>query len=398
MSLNKKTIEDIEVAGKRVLTRVDFNVPQDEHGAITDDSRIKAALPTIQYLIGKGAKVVLISHLGRPKGVTPKYTLEPVSIRLEELLGQPVELLDEDFGEDAAEYIDGMPSGSAVLLENVRFHPQEEANDPEFAKRLSMLGDLFVNDAFGTAHRAHASTEGITHFLPSVAGFLMKKELDYLGSALDEPKRPFVAILGGAKVKDKISVIKQLLTKVDKLVVGGGMAYTFQKAKGLEIGKSLLDASNLEFCKEILATAGDKLLLPVDAVITDKNPFDGGQDTLETKVVPVAEIPADWEGADIGPESVKLFAEAIRGAATVVWNGPMGIFEYSKFANGTIGVAQAMADSRAVTIIGGGDSAAAAQQLGFGDKMTHISTGGGASLEFLEGKTLPGVAALLDKD
>ena len=397
MSMNKKTIEDIEVTGKRVLVRVDFNVPQDEHGAITDDNRITAALPTIQYLTGKGAKVILISHLGRPKGVTPKYTLEPISIRLEELLEQPVELLDEDYGIEVAEFIDNMENGQVVLLENVRFHPQEEANDPEFAKRLSMLGDVYVNDAFGTAHRAHASTEGVTHFLPSVAGFLMKKELDYLGSALDNPKRPFIAILGGAKVKDKISVIKQLLTKVDKLIVGGGMAYTFQKAKGYEIGKSLFDASNLEFCKEILATSGDKLILPVDAIITDKNPFDVGQEACETKTVSVTEIPADWEGADIGPESVKLFAEAISGAETVVWNGPMGIFEYSKFADGTIGVAQAMADSHAITIIGGGDSAAAAQKLGFSDKMTHISTGGGASLEFLEGKELPGVAALQDK-
>ncbi len=397
MSMNKKTIEDIEVTGKRVLVRVDFNVPQDEHGAITDDNRITAALPTIQYLTGKGAKVILISHLGRPKGVTPKYTLEPISIRLEELLEQPVELLDEDYGIEVAEFIDNMENGQVVLLENVRFHPQEEANDPEFAKRLSMLGDVYVNDAFGTAHRAHASTEGVTHFLPSVAGFLMKKELDYLGSALDNPKRPFIAILGGAKVKDKISVIKQLLTKVDKLIVGGGMAYTFQKAKGYEIGKSLFDASNLEFCKEILATSSDKLILPVDAIITDKNPFDVGQEACETKTVSVTEIPADWEGADIGPESVKLFAEAISGAETVVWNGPMGIFEYSKFADGTIGVAQAMADSHAITIIGGGDSAAAAQKLGFSDKMTHISTGGGASLEFLEGKELPGVAALQDK-
>ena len=397
MSMNKKTIEDIGVTGKRVLVRVDFNVPQDEHGAITDDNRITAALPTIQYLMEKGAKVILISHLGRPKGVTPKYTLEPISIRLEELLKQPVELLDEDYGIEVAEFIDNMENGQVVLLENVRFHPQEETNDPEFAKRLSMLADVYVNDAFGTAHRAHASTEGVTHFLPSVAGFLMKKELDYLGSALDNPKRPFVAILGGAKVKDKISVIKQLLTKVDKLIVGGGMAYTFQKAKGYEIGKSLFDASNLEFCKEILATSGDKLILPVDAIITDKNPFDVGQEACETKTVSVTEIPADWEGADIGPESVKLFAEAISGAETVVWNGPMGIFEYSKFADGTIGVAQAMADSHAITIIGGGDSAAAAQKLGFSDKMTHISTGGGASLEFLEGKELPGVAALQDK-
>ena len=283
--MNKKTVEDIDVAGKRVLVRVDLNVPQDEAGKITDDTRISAALPTIQYLLEKKAKVVLVSHLGRPKGVTPQFTLEPVAIRLEEMLGQPVELLDEDFGQEVAEYIDGMEGGTAVLLENVRFHPEEEANDPEFAKRMSMLADVYVNDAFGTAHRAHASTEGVAHFIPAVAGFLMKKELDYLGSALDEPKRPFVSILGGKKVKDKISVIKQLLTKVDTLIVGGGMAYTFLKAKGFEIGNSLLDESNLEFCKEVLATAGDKLLLPVDVVVTNKNPFDVGQDACETKVV-----------------------------------------------------------------------------------------------------------------
>ena len=395
--MNKKTVEDIDVKGKRVLARVDFNVPQDEYGHITDDTRITAALPTIKYLMAHGAKTILVSHLGRPKGITPKYTLEPVSARLEELIGQPVELLDADIGDEVKEAIGLMKEGDVVLLENVRFYPEEEKNDPEFASKLASVADVYVNDAFGTAHRAHASTEGVAHFLPGVAGFLMRKELDYLGGALTEPKRPFVAILGGAKVKDKIGVIRRLLTKVDTLIIGGGMAYTFLHAKGLQIGKSLLDASNIEFCKEILAEAGDKILLPEDVVITNANPFDGGEDACETKVVSVTDIPADWEGADIGPKTIEKFSAAIAGAATVVWNGPMGIFEFSKFANGTRAVAQALADSSAITIIGGGDSAAAVQQMGFGEKMTHISTGGGASLEFLEGKALPGVVALQDK-
>lgn len=395
--MNKKTIDDIDVAGKRVLARVDFNVPQDEHGHITDETRITAALPTIKALMAKGAKTILVSHLGRPKGITPKYTLEPVSARLEELIGQPVELLDDDIGEEVKEAIDQMHNGQVVMLENVRFHPEEEKNDPEFAAKLAEVADVYVNDAFGTAHRAHASTEGVAHHLPGVAGYLMQKELDYLGSALDNPKRPFVAILGGAKVKDKIAVIEQLIQKVDTLIIGGGMAYTFAKAKGYEIGKSLLDASNIGFCQDILAKAGDKLLLPDDVVITNANPFDVGEAACETKVVDVTAIPADWEGADIGPKTIEKFSAAIKGAATVVWNGPMGIFEFEKFANGTRQIAQALADSDAITIIGGGDSAAAVQQMGFGDKMTHISTGGGASLEFLEGKTLPGVAALQDK-
>lgn len=395
--MNKKTIRDIEVAGKRVLCRVDFNVPQDENGAITDDNRIQAALPTIKYLMEHGAKVVLVSHLGRPKGVTPKYTLEPVARRLEELLGKPVELLDKTVGDETSEVINGLADGDVVLLENVRFYPEEEKNDPGFAKDLAFLADVYVNDAFGTAHRAHASTEGVAHLLPGVAGLLMEKELDYLGSALETPKRPFVAILGGKKVTDKIGVIDQLLDKVDALIIGGGMAYTFLKAQGKEIGKSLLDASNLEYCKTVLAKAGDKILLPVDVVTTDANPFDVGDAACNTQVVSVDAIPADQEAADIGPQTREKFANAINGAGTVVWNGPMGIFEFAKFAEGTRAVAQSLADSGAVTIIGGGDSAAAAQQLGFADKMTHISTGGGASLEFLEGKPLPGVLALQDK-
>jgi phosphoglycerate kinase len=395
--MNKKTVEDVDVRGKRVLARVDFNVPQDEHGHITDDTRIRAALPTIRYLIDRGAKTILVSHLGRPKGVTPKYTLEPVSARLEELLGQPVELLDDDIGDAVQSAISEMKPGDVVLLENVRFYPEEEKNDPAFARKLASLADVYVNDAFGTAHRAHASTEGVAHYLPAVAGFLMQKELDYLGGALEHPKRPFVAILGGAKVKDKIGVIRQLLTKVDTLIIGGGMAYTFLHAKGWQIGKSLLDNSNIDFCKEILAGAGSKILLPDDVVITNANPFDVGQDACETRVVPSSEIPADWEGADIGPKTIAKFGAAIAVAGTVVWNGPMGIFEFSKFANGTRAIAQALADSGAVTIIGGGDSAAAVQQMGFADSMTHISTGGGASLEFLEGTPLPGVVALQDK-
>ncbi len=395
--MNKKTVEDIDVKGKRVLARVDFNVPQDEYGRITDDTRITAALPTIRYLKDHGAKTILVSHLGRPKGITPKYTLEPVSARLEELLGQPVELLDDDIGDEVQEAIGLMKDGDVVLLENVRFHPEEEKNDPEFARKLASLADDYVNDAFGTAHRAHASTEGVAHFLPGVAGFLMRKELDYLGGALNDPKRPFVAILGGAKVKDKIGVIRQLLTKVDTLIIGGGMAYTFLHAKGWEIGKSLLDSSNIDFCKDILAEAGNKILLPQDVVITNANPFDVGEDACETRVVPASEIPAEWEGADIGPKTIAAFSAAVAGAATVVWNGPMGIFEFSKFSNGKRAVAEALANSGAITIIGGGDSAAAVQQMGFGSRMTHISTGGGASLEFLEGKALPGVVALQDK-
>jgi phosphoglycerate kinase len=395
--MNKKTIRDIDVKGKRVLCRVDFNVPQDETGKITDDNRIQAALPTIKYLSKHGAKVVLVSHLGRPKGVTPKYTLEPVAVRLEDLLGQPVELLDKTVGDETAAAINDLKDGDVVLLENVRFYPEEEKNDPGFSQDLAFLADVYVNDAFGTAHRAHSSTEGVAHYLPGVAGFLMEKELDYLGGALDNPKRPFVAILGGAKVKDKIGVIERLLEKVDTLIIGGGMAYTFLKAQGKEIGTSLLDASNIEFCKTVLEKAGGKLLLPVDVVITDKNPFDVGDAQCSTQIVSVDAIPADQEAADIGPQTREKFANAVKGAGTVVWNGPMGIFEFAKFAEGTRAVAQALADSGAVTIIGGGDSAAAAQQLGFADKMTHISTGGGASLEFLEGKPLPGVLALQDK-
>ena len=396
--MNKKTIEDIQVSGKRVLVRVDFNVPQDATGAITDDRRIQAALPTIEYLIKNGAKVILASHLGRPKGQrNEKYTLKPAAIRLGELLGKSVPLAPDCIGPEVEALVAKLQDGDVLLLENVRFYAEEEKNDPAFAAKLASLADLFVNDAFGTAHRAHASTEGVTHDIPAVAGYLMQKEIDYLGGALTEPKRPFVAILGGAKVKDKIGVIESLITKCDRLIIGGGMAYTFFKAQGLEIGTSLLDEASIDFCKDVQIRAGNKILLPVDVVITDKNPFDVGADNCETHIVDIDAIPADWEGVDIGPKSRKLFADAINGAGTVVWNGPMGIFEFDKFAVGTVAVAQAMADSGAITIVGGGDSAAAVEKLGFADKMSHISTGGGASLEFLEGKALPGVVALQDK-
>ena len=398
MSFNKKTVEDVDVAGKRVLVRVDFNVPQDETGAITDDRRIRAALPTIEYLLAHNARVILASHLGRPKGgPTPKYSLAPVAARLGELLGKPVPLAPDSVGPEVEALVGKLANGDVLLLENVRFYPEEEKNDPAYAAKLAGLAEVYVNDAFGTAHRAHASTEGVAHHLPGVAGYLMKRELDYLGSNVDNPERPFVAILGGAKVKDKISVIEALLPKVDTLIIVGGMAYTFFKAEGLEIGKSLLDANNLDFAKRLLDEHGDKIMLPVDVTVADGNPFDTDASTLSTKVVPVTEIPADWEGVDAGPVTVKAIAAVLQGAKTVIWNGPAGIFEFDQFANGTKGIAQAMADSSATTIVGGGDSAAAVEKLGFADQMTHISTGGGASLEFLEGKELPGVAALQDK-
>lgn len=398
MSFNKKTVEDVDVAGKRVLVRVDFNVPQDEIGAITDDRRIRAALPTIEYLIAHNARVILASHLGRPKGgPTPKYSLAPVAARLGELLGKPVPLAPDSVGPEVEALAQKLGDGDVLLLENVRFYPEEEGNDPAYAEKLAGLAEVYVNDAFGTAHRAHASTEGVAHRLPGVAGFLMKRELDYLGSNVDNPARPFVAILGGAKVKDKISVIEALLPKVDTLIIVGGMAYTFFKAQGKEIGKSLLDAGNVDFAKRLLADSGDKIMLPVDVVVVDGNPFGADPSALHTKVVPVTEIPADWEGVDAGPVTIKAIAAVLNSAKTVIWNGPAGIFEVDQFAVGTKGIAQAMADSAATTIVGGGDSAAAVEKLGFADQMTHISTGGGASLEFLEGKELPGVAALQDK-
>ncbi len=403
MAFSKKTIDDVDLSGKRVFVRVDFNVPQDETGAITDDRRIRAALPTINALIAKKAKVILASHLGRPKGaVNPKYTLAPAATRLGELIGQKVVLATDCVGPEAQSAVDALKGGDVVLLENLRYHAEEEKNDPAFAAQLAALADAYVNDAFGAAHRAHASTEGIAKVLesegkPAVAGYLMKKELDYLGSALESPEHPFVAILGGAKVKDKIAVIESLLPKVDTLIIGGGMAYTFLKAQGYEIGSSLLDETNIEFAKRILAESGDKIKLPVDVLAVNGNPFGGDPDGLEGKTVSSKEIQAGWEGVDIGPASVAEFTMIIKASKLVLWNGPAGIFEIPRFAEGTRGIADAMAESSATTIVGGGDSAAAVEKLGYADRISHISTGGGASLEFLEGKVLPGVAALQDK-
>ncbi|NLD51678.1 MAG: phosphoglycerate kinase [Clostridiales bacterium] len=392
----KKTIRDIDLNQKRVLVRVDFNVPQDENKKITDDSRIVGVLPTIRYLVEQKARVVLCSHLGRPKGeFNMKYSLAPAAQRLSELLHQPVKMAKDVIGPDADAVVASLQPGEVCLLENLRFHKEEEKNDPDFAKKLASYGDVYVNDAFGTAHRAHASTEGAAHYLPAVSGFLIEKELKFLGKALEDPDRPFVAILGGAKVSDKIGVINNLLEKVDVLIIGGGMAYTFEKARGGQIGKSLLEADKVDYAKEMIEKArqkGVKLLLPEDSVAADAFSNDAN-----TQVVPSGSIPEGWMGLDIGPKAAKAFADAVRSAKTVVWNGPMGAFEMDKFAAGTRAVAQAMADSSATTIVGGGDSAAAVVQMGFGDKISHISTGGGASLEYLEGLVLPGVAALNDK-
>ena len=394
--VNKKTIEDIDVRGKRVLVRVDFNVPMDENGNITDDRRIRAALPTIQYLIKNNAKVILMSHLGRPKGeFVPKYSLAPVAKHLSNLLGQEVIMAKDVIGESAKNAVAGMKEGQVVLLENVRFHKEETKNDPEFAKALAQLGDIYVNDAFGSAHRAHASTEGVAHYLPAVAGYLIQKELEIMGKALENPSRPFVAILGGAKVSDKIGVIENLINKVDVLLIGGGMAYTFLKAKGYEVGNSLLEEDKVELAKQLMEKAdekGVKLLLPVDNVVAQEFKADAPH-----KVVDSDKIEAGWMGMDIGPKTREMFGEEIKKAKTVVWNGPMGVFEMPAFAEGTKAVAKYVGECGGTTIIGGGDSAAAVEQLGFADKMTHISTGGGASLEFLEGKVLPGIAALNDK-
>jgi phosphoglycerate kinase len=391
VALNKKTIRDIDVSGKRVLVRCDFNVPL-EGGRITDDRRITEAIPTIQYLLDHGAAVVLASHLGRPKGVTNEFTLAPVAERLHELLGREVKLLTDCVGPEVEAETKELQPGQVVLLENVRFHPEEEKNDPAFAEQLAALADIYVNDAFGTAHRAHASTEGVAHHLPAVAGFLMEKEINYLGNAIENPKRPFLAILGGAKVKDKIAVIESLLPKVDKLLIGGGMAFTFLKAKGDEIGKSLLDETNLEYAERLVTHESDKLALPVDVVVTAEL-----SEGAQTDIVPVEEIPADKLGADIGPETIENFAALIRAAGTVVWNGPMGVFEMKPFEAGTRAIAEALTECKGTTIVGGGDSAAAIEKFGLADKVSHVSTGGGASLEFLEGKELPGIAALMDK-
>lgn len=389
--MNKKTVRDVQVKNKRVLVRVDFNVPLD-NGKVTDDTRIVASLPTIKYLVEQGAKVILCSHLGRPKGKDQKYSLRPVATRLQELLGKPVTFVSDCIGQAVERVVEGMNAGDVVLLENVRFYPEEEKNDPEFAKKLAAFGDLYVNDAFGSAHRAHASTEGVTKYLPGVAGFLMEKELNYLGQALANPAKPFVAILGGAKVSDKIKVIENLLPKVDSLLIGGGMANTFLAAKGLKMGQSLVEADKLDVAKALIGKGGAKIVLPTDAVIADK--FEAG---AQSRVVDVSQVPDDWRVLDIGPKTIDAFEKILATAKTVVWNGPLGVFEFPAFAKGTVEVARRLAQSKATTIIGGGDSAAAVEQAGVADKMTHISTGGGASLEFLEGRTLPGVAALQDK-
>ncbi len=392
--MNKKTVRDIELKGKRVLVRVDFNVPLDKKtGAITDDTRIRAALPTIQYLIDQGAKVILCSHLGRPDGqVKENLRLTPVAARLSELLGRPVARTDDCVGPAVEQAVAALQPGDVLLLENLRFHAEEEANDPAFAQALARLADVFVNDAFGTAHRAHASTEGVTHYLPAVAGFLMEKEIDYLSRAIENPEHPYVAIIGGAKISGKIEVLENLLGKVDALLIGGGMANTFLKARGHETGQSLVEDDRLDLARELMARAGGKLHLPVDVVVTP-----AGETGAEHKVVGVDQVPADWKIVDIGPQTVKAFGRVIQAARTVVWNGPLGVFEVPAFAEGTTSVARLLADSGAISIIGGGDSAAAVAQAGLEDRMSHISTGGGASLEFLEGKTLPGVAALLDR-
>ncbi|MDD3612993.1 MAG: phosphoglycerate kinase [Caldicoprobacterales bacterium] len=395
--MSKKTLEDVSLAGKRVLVRVDFNVPLDKERNITDDTRIRAALPTIQYLLKNNAKLVLMSHLGRPKGqgFEQDFSMAPVAKRLGELLGQEVSLATDVIGESATSLVENLEEGGVVLLENLRFHKEEKKNDPDFAKALASFGEVYVNDAFGTAHRAHASTEGVAHHLPAVAGYLMQKELDILGKAVSNPDHPFVAILGGAKVSDKIGVINNLIEKVDTLIIGGAMAYTFIKAQGYEVGNSLLEEDKIELAKELLQKAKDKgvkLLLPVDNVVAKEFKADA-----EHKIAHSDNIPVGWEGLDIGPESVELFGEEILKAKLVVWNGPMGVFEMPAFAKGTEAIADYMSRCTGTTIIGGGDSAAAVKKLGYGDKMTHISTGGGASLEFLEGIELPGVAALDDK-
>ena len=397
--LTKKSVEDINVTGKKVLVRCDFNVPM-EDGRITDDNRIVGALPTIKYLLAHNARVILCSHMGRPKGeFNPKYSLAPVAKRLSELLGKEVTLAADVVGPDAQAKAAALKDGEVLLLENVRFHKEEEKNDPAFAKQLASLAEIYVNDAFGTAHRAHASTAGVADFLPAGCGYLIQKEISIMGGALNNPTRPFVAILGGAKVADKLKVIENLLTKVDTLIIGGGMAYTFLAAQGKGIGTSLYDAEKLDYCKDMLKKAdekGVKLLLPVDTVVAASFP-DPIDAHIETEVVCSDSIPADKMGLDIGPKTRELFAEAVKAAKTVIWNGPMGVFENDELAKGTIAVAQALADSDATTIVGGGDSAAAVEKLGFADKITHISTGGGASLEFLEGLELPGIACLNDK-
>lgn len=389
---NKKTVRDMDFAGKRVLVRVDFNVPIKD-GKVTDDTRIRAALPTIEYLLKQGASVILFSHLGRPKnGPDPKYSMKPTADYLAGLVSAPVKFVEEAVGPKAKEAATSLKPGEILVLENTRFYPGEEKNDSVLAQQFSELADVYVMDAFGSAHRAHSSTEGVTRYLPAVAGFLMEKEILYLGAAISDPKRPFVAILGGAKISDKIGVIRNLLSKSDAILIGGAMANTFFKAQGYPVGDSLVENDVLELARELLSEGGTKIRLPIDVVIST-----GTEEGAEVKVTPVGTVPDGWKILDVGPETVSSFGKVIKEAQTVVWNGPMGLFEVAQFAKGTFGVAQALADSQATTIVGGGDSAAAIQQSGLADKITHISTGGGASLEMLEGIALPGVAALQDK-
>ena len=394
--MNKKTVEDIQVTGRKVLVRVDFNVPMDDQGNITDDTRVRAALPTIQYLLKNGAAVILCSHMGRPKGqFNMKYSLEPVARHLSSLLGQNVAFAKDIIGESAAQTVAALKPGQIMMLENLRFHNEEEKNDPAYAKKLASYADIYVNDAFGTAHRAHASTAGVADYLPAVAGFLIAKEIDVMGKALENPDRPFVAILGGAKVSDKIGVINNLLEKVDCLIIGGGMAYTFLKAQGINIGQSLLEADKIDLAKELMAKAqqkGIKMLLPVDGVAAKEFSKDA-----QPIPVDINHITDDIMCLDIGEKTITLFSEQILKAKTVIWNGPMGVFEFPQFANGTRSIANALTQCKGTTIVGGGDSAAAVEQMGFANQITHISTGGGASLEFLEGLELPGIAKLNDK-
>jgi len=391
MPLNKRTVKNLQdLNGKRVLVRVDFNVPL-KNGQITDDTRIRAALPTINYLLSQGASVVLMSHLGRPKGVDPSQSLKPAADRLSELLHRPVQFAEDCVGEVAESRSRALKPGDVLVLENLRFHKAEEKNDPDFAKQLAAHGDIYVNDAFGSAHRAHASVEAVAHFLPAAAGFLMEKEINYLGGVLDSPQRPFVAILGGAKISDKLPVIENLAKLADKLIIGGGMANTFLKAEGYEMGDSLVENDAIEQARELLATCSGKLILPVDAVVADAFSNDANSETVS-----VGGVKPGWRILDIGPHTIIKYIDALKGARTIFWNGPMGVFEFPRFATGTTEIAKAVAASGATSVIGGGDSVAAVEQAGVADQISHISTGGGASLEFMEGKVLPGVAALPD--